>query len=1037
MKINSIIITVISTLVTQQLIAQSTLAIGFDHPQDTARTKVWWFHGETIGTHEGITADLEAFKEQGVGGVVYYDQVHGNGDGAFHVFSPEWWDELIFSSQEARRIGLNFECNVSNGYVAGGKWITPDKSMQRLTSTEMVVEGGRDLYFKMPMVKAPGNWHSDVALIALPYQESLMDDSRSVFDADSVIRLSNPHQPTHIDIDFGRTFTARSITYIVGARAKARTSSMQVPPTHFTLNPELPSINPQEFYGCGFRTLPPIGELQVSQDGESYQTVCSLRPKYRSMGGIKEQTVSFPTVKGRYFRIILHDWGTDNPSDNALTFGNIVISARASVDAWQEKASLIPEIIEGDKTPKYESNELMDFSQAIDLTNMIDADGNVTWEKAPKGKWLVLRFFSISTGGRSKHGRADALGLECDKLSTNGALLQWNSYVKPIIDSIRSHQGLLTGICMDSHEAGPQNWTVGFEREFNNLRGYDIRHFLPVMAGMIVDSAEKSIQFLNDLRHTINDLVTDRYYGEFNRLCHTEGLTLTAQAIGGALCMTGDAISVKRLIDKPQGEFWAYQTEGNYDIKDCSSAAHLYCKQIASGEAFTDATYKQTLADIKNLADYAYCYGINELVVCASAYQPWVRKDHEPLRISTANGRQYVLNRLNTFWQMSRPFWDYQARCSWMLRQGKPVGDICLYLGDDIPMRTLSHKLPDIPQGYNFDSFTTHALLNRMTVKDRRIILPDGVSYRMMVLPPDGQIPVQARQKIETFQQLGVPIYDPQHDHHTLAEVIREATLSPDVDCPSSQSLYFCHRRTDQEDIYFLNNHSDIEITDCFRFNVSASNAALWNPVTGEKTVLNVKHESDRTAVDLTLAPRQSYFIIFNNHPLEPAHQHRVSSMQTLLSPWTVTFDSQMGGPTEPVTFDKLTDWTVNDNPQIKYFSGTAICKSMFRMDKINKNSIYKLTLPLLNTVAEVIVNGESVGILWCSPHQIDITRMLKKGNNHIELRMANSLWNRLVGDALLTESERVTWQTDMLAKPTDSLVPSGINGDIIIGEYK
>ena len=170
---------------------------------------------------------------------------------------------------------------------------------------------------------------------------------------------------------------------------------------------------------------------------------------------------------------------------------------------------------------------------------------------------------------------------------------------------------------------------------------------------------------------------------------------------------------------------------------------------------------------------------------------------------------------------------------------------------------------------------------------------------------------------------------------------------------------------------------------------------------------------------------------------MEPAHQHRASSMQTLLSPWTVTFDSQMGGPTEPVTFDKLTDWTVNDNPQIKYFSGTAICKSMFRMDKINKNSIYKLTLPLLNTVAEVIVNGESVGILWCSPHQIDITRMLKKGNNHIELRMANSLWNRLVGDALLTESERVTWQTDMLAKPTDSLVPSGINGDIIIGEYK
>lgn len=101
--------------------AQSSLEWGFDHPQDSARTKVWWFHGETVGIHEGITADLEAFKKAGVGGVIYYDQVHGDGEGAFKVFSPEWWDEIIFSSQEAKRIGINFEANSSNGYISGGK----------------------------------------------------------------------------------------------------------------------------------------------------------------------------------------------------------------------------------------------------------------------------------------------------------------------------------------------------------------------------------------------------------------------------------------------------------------------------------------------------------------------------------------------------------------------------------------------------------------------------------------------------------------------------------------------------------------------------------------------------------------------------------------------------------------------------------------------------------------------------------------------------------------------------------------------------
>lgn len=349
----------------------------------------------------------------------------------------------------------------------------------------------------------------------------------------------------------------------------------------------------------------------------------------------------------RYFRIKLCDWEADIKNDR-LTFGNVVISARACVDVWQEKASLVSELMETDRTPNYEKSETIDFSQTIDLTGCCDDKGSVTWKNSPKGQWLVLRLFAASTGGHTKHGRKETLGYECDKLSVDGARLQWESYVKPVIDTLRANNSLISGICMDSHEAGPQNWTSAMPQEIRKLRGYDMHKYLPVMAGYIVGSAQESAQFLFDLRHTINDLITDCYYGEFNRLCRAEGVRLTAQAIGGALCMTGDAIGVKRLVDKPQAEFWGYQTEGNYDIKDCSSAAHLYGKQIASGEDFTDITYKHTLVDIKNLADYAYAYGINEFVVCAVAYQPWVRKTGCQLKINTANRRQYVLNRLNT-----------------------------------------------------------------------------------------------------------------------------------------------------------------------------------------------------------------------------------------------------------------------------------------------------------------------------------------------------------------------------------------------------
>ena len=998
-------------------IAQTPLAYGFDHPQDTARTKVWWFHGETVGTHEGITADLEAFKQQGVGGVVFYDQVHGDGEGAFKVFSPEWWDELLFSSREARRLGLSFEVNCGNGYVAGGKWITPERSMQSLACTEKIVEGGRDLTFQMPLPeKMPGGWHHDVAVVALPYQEELTG------------QVPMPELVIH----FQQPFTARSITYEVSAQGKARTSSMQAPPSHFNLD-----TRPNEFFGCGFTPLPPVAELQASEDGVSFYKVCDLRPRYRNLGGIRLQTVAFPKVTARRFRIV--------PTDSTVKFSHVTLSARASVDAWQQKASLISEFIEADQTPRYAPGELADFSRAIDLTPMLAADGTVTWQKAPQGKWLVLRFLSVSNGGHTKHGRKEALGLECDKLSVEGARLQWQSYIKPVIDSIRARGGVLQGICMDSHEAGPQNWTVGFEDEFRRLRGYDMRKYLPVMAGFVVGSAEESDRFLYDLRRTISDLITDRYYGEMNRLCHTERqvggdtpgacLTLTAQAVGGALSMAGDAIEVKKLVDKPQGEFWAYQTEGNYDIKDCSSSAHLYGKPIASGEAFTDATYKHTLADIKNLADYAYSFGINELVVCAVAYQPWLDN-----RLNTAHGRQYVLNRKNTLWPMSRPFWDYQARCSWMMRQGQPVSDICLYLGDDVPMRTLSHRLPDLPQGYDFDAFTTDALLHRMSAKDGRICLPDGVSYRMMILPSEGQLTAPARRQTDLLRQQGAVVYDPQTDSRTPAEALRAAGILPDVETPHGEPLYFAHRRTASEDIYFLNNHGDQSIHGTFTFATTADVAELWDPVSGERHRLAATSADGRSSVPLHMVPRESFFIVFGHGSQlfdSRADSQAVDTLVIPLTPteWLITFDAKMGGPAETIRMQTLGDWTQSDDPRIKYFSGTAICKASFKMARYHRRHSYRLHLPLLNTAAEVIINGRSAGVVWCSPWTVDVGRLLRRGTNHIELRMANCLWNRLVGDALLPEPGRVIRQNHPLAKPDDGLVPSGMTGSMTLIE--
>ena len=1021
--------------------AQAPLTQGFDHPQDSARTKVWWFFGETETTREGITADLEAFKTAGVGGVVYYDQVHGKGEGADKLFDEHWWQSLIFASQEARRLGLSFEANISNGYVAGGKWITPDRSMQRLTMSETLLSGGKHRQLALP--DCPRGWHHDVAVLALPYREELLGTSRLL----NIVPTGR--RDSAMVFDFGKPFTARSISYEAKAQGKARTSSMQVPPFAPRTEMTKGESTKWNFFGCGYRELPNIGRLEVSDDGTHYRPVCELRPRYQNLGGVRQQTIAFPTTRGRYYRITL--------TDRTVPLDNVVISARACVDGWEAKASLVSDYIDSETTPYYNIEEMMQAADIVDLTDRMAPDGTLDMPEEMKGDWLVMRFVAVTTGGHTKHGRKEALGLECDKLSVEGARLHWQSYTKPVIDSIRAHGGALEGICMDSHEAGPQNWTQDMPQQFRRLRGYDLKPFLPTIAGGMIVSENlrvKSEEFaaavpsgegmavansslftfhsslLKDFRRTISDLMTTNYFGEFNRLCREEGLTLTAQAVGGALCMAGDNIEVKRLVDKPQGEFWGYQTEGNYDIKDCSSAAHVYGKQIASGEAFTDITYKHSLADIKNLADAAYAFGINEFVVCAVAYQA----DAAGRRLNTANGRQYVLNRLNTLWPLSRPFWDYQARCSWMLRQGKPVSDFALYLGDDVPKRTLGHLLPDIPQGYDFDALTTDALLRRVRAVDGRLVLPDGVSYAMLLLPSHEALTPAVCQKVEALQAAGVKVWNP-HRGQPLREALLAAGLRPDVDVPAARRLYFCHRQTDEADIYFLNNHSDETVSDRFTFRRAAASVELWNPVTGERRRLPSESRDGLTSVRLTMAPRQSFFVVLSDAPSTlPLLQQPAESASLLLTgPWQLQFNPAQGGPANPVSLDSLTDWTQNIDPRQRYYSGTAVYTTTFTLSKKDRAAAYRLAFERIGSVAQVFVNGHEAGTAWCSPWQVDITPNIRKGRNRLEVRVANCLWNRLVGDANRPEAERLMQQTTPLAQPSDSLLPSGLMGTVRI----
>ncbi|MDR0988922.1 MAG: glycosyl hydrolase family 2 [Prevotellaceae bacterium] len=1057
--------------------------VGFETPQDAARTKTWWFHGETETTREGITADLEAFKRVGIGGVVYYDQSHGPAENALPAFAPQWWEMLRFAAEEAQRVGLTFELHIGNGFVAGGNYIPDSLSMKRLQASQLVVSGGKNLILETTPPPGRNGYYEDVAVLAFPLPRGYGKTSRtqavhvqsnvpqlnlgpllhSGYPRLATLSVQQPDQSVDVVWAFEQPFTARSLSYEVQPRGKATTSATNVPGA------------PQEtFVGTGYKQLPDIGQLEASDDGIHYRAVCNLKPIYRAHENWRQKSVSFAAVTARYFRLRLHHWW-NTPAPASLNMGNVVLQGAACINEWEEKAGLFSEYIGKETTPLYAADEVIDPSQIINLTDHLGKDG-VLQAELPAGEWMVMRFAAVPTGGKTKHGRKNLMGPECDKLSVEAAELQWNRYVGRILDSLRTTgSGHISGIAMDSHEAGAQNWTKRFPEEFLRRRGYDPTPYLPAMMGYVVKDVPTTSGFLYDVRRTIADLISDNYFGPFQRLCTEHGLTFTAQAMGNALCIDADNLQAKSRVDKPQGEFWPIHPDGNYDIKESSSAAHLYGKPIASAEAFTDAKYTHSPADLKTLADYAYAFGINEFVICASAYQPWL--DKQPG--STGGGRQYCLNRNNTWWEESRPFWDYQARCAYLMRQGKSSADLCVYLGENAPVKILTYRLPDIPGGYDFDAFTSDALFTRMQAQAGRIVLPDGVSYRMMILPRDGALTLDALRRIASLIEQGARVYgikptgspsardvSGQEAYRRLTdsvwgetpaaagsnsygkgriywgmplgEALQQAGIAPDVALQEGSTkermIYFAHRTLADAELYFLANRKDQPEANRFTFPVAASYAQLWFPVSGKRFALPVHPApGGGTTVDLRLMEREACFVVLTNRAealAPPLSWSQDSLRPKQLLGWTAYFDPAKGG-VGALKMDTLRAWTHYEDPRIRYYSGTVVYQSRFKSDK-PKGRIF-LQAGYSGCTAHLFVNGKDAGILWTKPDRVEITDYVHAGENEIEIRLTNTLMNRMLYDAGLPPNERITYSYPPLSMKEVQLTPSGLTEVLIV----
>lgn len=402
--------------------------------------------------------------------------------------------------------------------------------------------------------------------------------------------------------------------------------------------------------------------------------------------------------------------------------------------------------------PAWPTNAIVPRDRLVHLTEKFDsATGQLQWD-VPAGQWTLLRLGHTSTGKDNHPAPIDGRGLECDKLSKAAAEAMFAGLMGKLIADNQRFVGqwrTLVSTHIDSWEVGSQNWTPKFREEFQRLRGYDPLLYLPVFSGRVVDSLEISERFLWDVRMTVNDLLLENYAGHFRTMARRHGMRLSIEAYDGS---PTDDMAYAGRCDEPMGEFWSYAAySGAQWCTEMTSAAHVYGKRIVGAEAFTatDAEKWQAHpATIKTMGDWAFCEGINRFVFHRYALQPWT--DVRPGMSMGPWGLHY--ERTQTWWEQSKAWHEYLARCQYLLQQGLFVADLCFLAPENSPHRFVSPvKSGRDRPGYNFDGCPPEVVLTRMKVKDGRLVLPDGMSYRMLVLP---RVPTMTPQLLRKIRQL-------------------------------------------------------------------------------------------------------------------------------------------------------------------------------------------------------------------------------------------------------------------------------------------
>ena len=1033
-------------------------------------------------TEEGLRADLEAMKEVGLGGA-YVFSIRGTDRMPDDIPEVEiapaltdaWWDRVTYAVKKADSLDFRLGFHICDGFaLAGGPWITPELSMQKVVWADTVADGGRLGWLALPVPPHYEDYYRDVATYAYPLRDASValstrnripamttnaageNNDPSVLIAPDNARRFASNADCWVLYDFGEPFTCRSVEILHA---------------------------PYSYQAFRWN-------MSVSDDGVHFRPVTRLEPpRFGWQNNEAPATYSVPETTARYFRMEWTWQGTEPGAEdidaakfvNGLSILQMHLSGEPKMNQFEGKSAAVWRV--GANTTEQQVPEplCVDPSEVIVLS--VDGRGRVDLSKLPAGRWRILRMGQTSTGHDNATAGA-AKGLECDKFNPEAVQLQFDNWFGMIYNrvGVEAARRVIRFVHIDSWECGSQNWTKNFPEEFRKRRGYDLMPWLPLYAGVPMASAEKSEKVLLDIRETVSELIADVFHEVFKENAHRYGCEFSTENVSPT--QTGDGMLHFRQVDVPMGEFWLRSPTHDkpMDMLDAIHGAHIYGKNIVAAEAFTQLRiqWDEHPGLLKRLGDLHYALGVNMMVYHVYVHNPWLTWKPG----MTLDGIGWYFQRDQTWWPHAKGWIDYAKRCQLMLQKGRPVVDVAVFTGEDIPRRAVlpDRLVPSLPgifgperveserlrllnegqpthtvftvrsaknftplsewidplKGYTYDSFNKDVLLQSKAV-DGRMVLPSGASYRVVLFPLPYKLTVndglfrspEVEAKMAELRAGGVvvltggeglPYTDSSFEKYGLERdfVAEEGGLY-------AENIAWNHRATDVADVYFVSNQEEFARTLQVSLRVTGKFPVIWDPVTGECSTAYSRVNNGRTELSVSLPANGSLFIEMRPEPLLLPLQVKPEQVRALdASPWRVRF-----GDSEAREWKTLGDWTEYPEAEVKYYSGKAVYETEFVWNGSTQGQHY-LDLGRVGVMAEVFVNGHSCGVAWTPPYRVNVSNALQQGVNALRVEVTNVWANYLngvksgavPGDGMYHNSRH---------RFGEALIPSGLLGPVAI----